>query len=157
MTYQATTATFDTTPAILTMERRLPAPRARVFAALTRADMLGRWCCPSSFTCPEAEADARVGGRYRLGMRAPDGSIHRVGGEYREIRPPDRLVFTWSWEGEHELAGHETLVTIELDDLGKSTMLRMTHTGLPSNSARISHREGWTGAFDNLARLVGQD
>ena len=51
------------------------------------------------FTTPIAEVDLKVGGRYRLGMKAPgDNPLLIVGGVYREIVHPERLVFTWQWE-----------------------------------------------------------
>jgi len=138
----------------LRMSREFSASRERVFAAWTQASALGRWLCPQGFTIPSVAADVRVGGRYRIEMRGPDGSSHRVGGEFREVRPPDRLVFTWAWETGNELAGVETEVTVELKEHGGKTLLNMIHRGLPSEAARRSHADGWGGAFANLDAML---
>lgn len=148
---------LDDGPTVLRLDRILPAPRGRVFAALTRAEALRQWLCPEGFSVPAAEADARVGGRYRIEMRAPDGSLHRVGGVYREIRPPELLVFTWAWEPENEMAGVETTVRVELAADGDKTRMSMVHTGLPTAKARDSHAWGWSSAFNNLERLVADE
>ncbi len=139
----------------LTMTRLLRAPRARVFAAFASADMLGAWLCPVGFTC-RAEADFRVGGRYVLTMRAPDGGESRVAGVYREIRAPERVVFTWAWDalGDNDYAGIETEVTVSLTARGDTTALEMIHRGLPDDAACRRHEWGWSGAFDNLANAV---
>ncbi|MBK5187009.1 MAG: SRPBCC domain-containing protein [Gemmatimonadaceae bacterium] len=70
-------------------------------------------------TVPLYEIDLRVGGRYRLTMRGPDGVDHRVSGVYRVIDPPARLEYTWMWDNEH--VDGETIVTIEFLDCGGST------------------------------------
>ena len=58
-----------------------------------------------------AEADARVGGRYRIVMRTSDGEEHDVSGVYREVVPNEKLVFTWAWRSTPE---RESLVTVML-------------------------------------------
>jgi uncharacterized protein YndB with AHSA1/START domain len=50
-----------------------------------------------------------VGGRYRIDMRGPSGNLYRIVGEYREVRPPERLVYTWRWEIAQDVG--ETLVS----------------------------------------------
>ena len=84
-TNQATTpdpATF------LNMTRTFAAPRDKVYAAWTEPEHLKQWWGPEGFVSPSAEIDLRVGGRYRAGMRAPDGTEMAVVGEYTEITPP---------------------------------------------------------------------
>jgi uncharacterized protein YndB with AHSA1/START domain len=147
----------DEGPTVLRMQRVLPAPRERVFTALTRAEALRQWLCPEGFSVPAAQSDPRVGGRYRIEMRAPDGSMHRVGGVYREIRAPELLVFTWAWEPENDMAGVETTVRVELTADGSKTLMSMIHTGLPTPKARDNHAWGWTGAFNNLERLLAKE
>jgi uncharacterized protein YndB with AHSA1/START domain len=142
---------------ILRMQRVLPAPREKVFAALTRAEALRQWLCPEGFTVPAAQSDPRVGGRYRIEMRAPDGTKHGVGGVFRELRSPELVVFTWAWEPENDMAGVETTVRVELAAQGTKTLMSIIHTGLPTPKARDSHAWGWTGAFNNLERLVAKE
>ena len=81
------------------IERRFAAPAQAVFEAWTSAELLRRWYPPGAdWDTPVAEVDVRVGGKLRLVMRRPDGQAFGGGGEYLEIRPPERLVFTWRWD-----------------------------------------------------------
>jgi uncharacterized protein YndB with AHSA1/START domain len=99
-----------------------------------------------------AEVDLRVGGRFRIHMREPDGKEHRVGGAYRVIDPPRKLTYTWQWETESSTNDPvETLVTIEFLPRGKGTELVLTHEGFASEEARRSHEHGWAGIMEKLA------
>ena len=141
----------------LHLERSLSAPREAVFAALTEHEQLLRWWAVSTEHRPTiAEIDLVVGGRYRLGMRGPSGAEHVVGGEFHEIEPPRRLVYSWAWEtGGEEEAASETVVTIELEAQGSdSTLLRLTHRRFPSDDQAARHREGWCGVLDSLTRTL---
>jgi uncharacterized protein YndB with AHSA1/START domain len=81
----------------LTISRTINAPRDRVFEAWTDpAQLHKRWGAGENFTAPIAEVDLRTGGSYRLGMQPPGQETpHVVVGVYREVSPPERLVYTW--------------------------------------------------------------
>lgn len=144
-------AQSTTTKPALKLARTYGAPLEKVFRAWTDPEIMKRWFAPSdAFSVPEVEVDARVGGRYRIVMRAPDGEYHRVGGVYREVVRPTRLVFTWAWESTPE---RESLVTVEFVDRGDMTELTLTHEQFADAEARDKHREGWTGCLERLARL----
>jgi uncharacterized protein YndB with AHSA1/START domain len=96
-----------------------------------------------------AEADARVGGRYRIVMRA-HGEEHDVSGVYREVVPNERLVFTWAWRSTPE---RESLVTLTFKADGDGTMLTLLHEQFFDEEARDRHQHGWTGTLDKLVRL----
>jgi uncharacterized protein YndB with AHSA1/START domain len=136
----------------LEVRRTLAAPPARVFAAWTRPEELKRWAAPGAFTTPLAEVDLRVGGRYRIHMREPDGKEHRVVGVYREVDPPRRLVYTWSWETNPEVT--DSVVTVEFHDRGGSTELVLRHEKLPTTESRDRHAMGWGGCLDKLETVV---
>ena len=129
----------------LEVRRTVAAPRETVFQAWTRVD--------AGWSTPIAEVDLRVGGRNRLGMLEPgkDGP-YVVGGEYREVTPPEKLVFTWIWEGPEP--AEETLVTVEFLDQGNATEVIMTHQNFADQHMRDEHQKGWGGCLAQLASLV---
>ena len=97
----------------LTLKRRLKAPPAKVFAAWTDPEKVNRWFAPGEATTQRAESDARVGGRYRFVMRAPDGEEHDVSGVYRDVVANRKLVFTWAWKS--RAGARKSLVTVLLN------------------------------------------
>jgi uncharacterized protein YndB with AHSA1/START domain len=135
----------------LVITRVFEAPVALVFACWTEPDRQARWMAPTGFTSLGGEADFSVGGRWRAGMRSPEGKEHWVGGVYREIVPPGRLVFTHRWEEEIAV---ETLVTVKLTERGGQTEMRFRQTGFRSLDSRDGHRGGWSEAFDKLAEHI---
>src|SRR3954447_14604623 len=85
--------------AVVRVERRIAAPREKVFDAWTDPSVLRDWWSAMPTMSPGAiEVDLREGGRYRMEMRADDGQVHTVVGEYREVRGPERVAYTWTWE-----------------------------------------------------------
>ncbi len=139
----------------LRLTRRLKAPREAVFDAWTRPEALARWFGPEGVNARKVEVDLRPGGHYSLEMHQTDGGIMPLSGVYREVRPPERLVFTWVW-GQGGMAGVETVVTIELAEADGETELTLVHEGLPSEEFRGHHEMGWTGSFNCLEELLEQ-
>lgn len=142
-------------PTALRLERSFNAPAQVLFDAWTSAETLRRWWPAGwDWETPVAEVDPRVGGRLRLVMRSPDGEEFGGSGEYLEIDPPSRLIFTWTWDG-HE--GHQgtQLVEVEFEerDDGTTTVV-LTNRGLKDEESKRSHREGWEKSLDNLDRLL---
>lgn len=133
------------------LTRVLPATPAEVFEAWTRPEILSRWFAPGELRAEVAELDPRPGGRYRVAMHHPSGATHVVTGSYREVVPPERLVFSWAWEGED---APETLVTVEFRPVGDNTEMLFTHEGFPTAEARDQHLHGWTGSAGKLAELL---
>lgn len=143
---------------VLRIERTFSAPRERVFAAWTQPELLRRWA-PAGIRIGRAEADIRVGGRFRTEMHLHEtGELHVAAGKYLEIDPPVRLRFTHGWlqEGEEpeDVDARATTVTMELIDEGPRTRMIFTQTGFASEAARGGHREGWQSAFESLEKLI---
>jgi uncharacterized protein YndB with AHSA1/START domain len=145
----------DPTP--LRLQRAFNASAEAVFDAWTSAEVLRRWWpAGSDWETPVAEVDARVGGSLRLVMRSPDGEKFGGRGEYLEITRPERLVFTWTWDG-HE--GHEgtQLVEVEFNEHADgTTTVVLTNRGLRDEESKRSHRDGWLASFDNLERVLAR-
>jgi uncharacterized protein YndB with AHSA1/START domain len=135
--------------------RRYSAQPEVVFEAISRAEYVAQWLSPSDAIQTEVtQFDFRLGGRFRLGFS--EGSKHYgfVSGEYIEIRVPERIVFTWTWEPPDAHAGIETEVEIELTAIGGETELVLTHRRFPASEMRTRHAEGWAGALTRLERLM---
>jgi uncharacterized protein YndB with AHSA1/START domain len=130
---------------VIEIRRRLPAPAAEVFRWWTEADRLCEWMSPVGTV--EAQVDLRVGGALRIVMRG-EGTVIEHFGEYIEIDPPRRLVFTWV----SPFTGAEpSLVTLELEPEGAdATRLLLVHSRLPESVAK-SHRDGWGTMLDRLS------
>ena len=133
----------------LRLSRRFKAPREAVFRAFTDPAALAKWFGPEGMNVKNVKVDLRPGGGYSMVFDETDGESHGLSGVYREISPPQRLVMTWVWD-HGEMAGIETLVTIELAQAGAETELTLTHEKLPSQESRDLHRQGWTSSFKCL-------
>lgn len=142
--------------ALLRLERTYAATPEEVFDAWTHPEVLRRWwAAQPTWTSPGCEVDLRVGGRYRLSMRTDEGQMHVVGGEYREVDRPRRLVYTWCWEGtDGPDPGHASLVTVEFRADGAGTTVVLEHAGLTSEESRAGHESGWIGVLENLGRRI---
>ena len=142
-------------PGALRIRRTVPAPPHKVFRAWTDPEALALWFAPSDqYRTTVPELDLTVGGRYRIEMRLGE-KVFVVVGIYREIRPPEKVVFTWRWESEpdHGDAG-ETLVTVELQGRGSGTDVTLTHERFGNEKAREEHAQGWAGCLDGLQRFL---
>ncbi len=143
----------DSEGATLRLTRNFSAPRETVYRAFTDPEVLSKWWGPKGVTCQAVDMDVRPGGRYHLEMLSPEGNTHILDGEYREVTPSSRLVYTWTW-GMGPLAGHETLVTLEFNDRGGATELVLTHEMLVDEEARDLHGKGWSSSLDCLEELL---
>jgi uncharacterized protein YndB with AHSA1/START domain len=150
-----TTAPEPPDRGVLRLERTFKAQVEVVFEAWTSPQLLRRWWpAGPEWETPVADVDARVGGRLRLVMRNPSGEEFGGGGEYIEISPPHRVVFTWTWDG-HEGHRGTQLIEVDLEERDdRTTRLVLTNRGLEDEEAKRLHREGWELSFDNLERVL---
>ncbi len=137
----------------LRLTRRFKAPREAVFHAFTDPVALAKWFGPEGVQVTDVKVDLRSGGAYSMVFGEKDGESHGLSGVYREISPPERLVMTWSWS-HGDMAGIETLVTIEFGAAGAETELTLTHEKLPSRNALDMHSQGWTSSFKCLDQAI---
>ena len=139
----------------LKLERHIKAPREHVFKAWIDPKQIQQWFVP----CGKAEehkatsvkCDPRVGGKFRIQTQKADGEYFTAAGTYREVRPPEKLVFTWAWKTTPE---RESLVTVEIKPDGDGSLLTLTHAQFFDEEARDRHQGGWTGALDKLEKFV---
>jgi uncharacterized protein YndB with AHSA1/START domain len=106
---------------------------------------------PRGSTTISGKMDIRPGGAWSRSMQAPDGSVIRKHGVYREIVTPERLVLTYVTDDSAGNPGPETLVTVTFADLDGETSLTLQQTAFPSVAVRDDHRRGRTGALERFA------
>jgi uncharacterized protein YndB with AHSA1/START domain len=147
--------------ATLVVRRLLNAAPELAFEAWTSAAHVQQWMRPQpGMTVPHAIMDVRVGGKYRIQMKDADGEFFTAAGEFQEVQPPTRLVYTWDFEkdgsGEEfgELEGKTSLVTVEFRAQGDKTEFVLTHTRFLTVESRDSHAGGWDKITENLAQFV---
>jgi uncharacterized protein YndB with AHSA1/START domain len=160
-----TQATIEKENIKLQLTRVFDAPRDLVFKAWTDANQFQHWfgaaACGGS-SLQSAKVDARVGGKYRIQVRRADGEYFTTVGIYREVKPPERLVFTWQFEKDGsgdefgEVEPPEMLVTLEFKARGKQTELILTHEKFASVESRGRHEEGWTRCLNELGKFVAK-
>jgi uncharacterized protein YndB with AHSA1/START domain len=137
----------------LQLRRTFAAPRDRVFRAWTDAKEFALWFHPTNdHTTIVSELNPRVGGNYSLEMHHKGGNVHRLSGTYQQIKPPEKLVFTWRWATDPP--GQESLVSLEFLDLGNATEIVLSHGQFPSTEEREKHSQGWQGCFDQFQKYL---
>ena len=138
----------------LEIKRFINAPRERVYAAWTDPAELQRWFGPEEVRTIKIAADVRVGGKYRWDLVKQDGEEWACLGEYRELVPGRKIVFTWKWDDDEAWENHDSVVTVELSDRDGGTEVKLTHEKLPSEESRDRHNEGWNSVLDRLEKFV---
>jgi uncharacterized protein YndB with AHSA1/START domain len=139
----------------LEVRRVINARRDRVYAAWTDPGQLGQWFGPENVQTRNLVADARVRGKFQWDLTNPEGEEMTVVGEYRELQPGRKIVFTWKWQDDEDWERHESIVTVEFSDCDGGTEVRLTHERLPSKASRDRHSEGWTSLLEKLEKFVG--
>ena len=148
------------------IERIFDAPVDLIWQLWTQPEHFKKWYGPKGFSVPVAQMDVRVGGKRLvcMEMQTPDRSMKMwFTGEYREVAPNKRLVYTDSMADEHgnvatpsamgmpEGQHSTTEITVQLEDLGGRTKMVMTHAGIPADSGGAG---GWEQAFAKMADYI---
>ncbi len=145
--------TGDPDGLILHLEKVLQAPKERVFAACVEPEKLAEWWGPAGFTTLSVDLDVREGGRYRIAMQPPDGEAFHLRGEFLQIDPPRRLVYTFEWE-EPDPDDQETVVTLSFLDDRKGTKLVLDQGPFATEARYALHEVGWTETLERLAQSL---
>jgi len=140
---------------VLEMERLIPAPPERVFEYWTEPELVAKWFGPGDFDVPSSDLDLRPGGKWRTTIRSPEGTLRTVSGVYSTIEPPRRLVFTWAWDDDNGVRGHETQVTVTLEPTPGGTRLRLVQEDFQNREVRDRHNGGWASSLSKLQRVAG--
>ena len=142
----------------LIIVREFRAPRSLVFRAWSDAEMLPRWFCPEGCDLPFQRFDPRVGGTYRVCMRGKEsGTEWWVQGEFLEIVPDERIVFTHVWDDVARRPDEDSVVTVTFSDTDVGTRMHFFQQRFVSTFERDDHRGGWISCSNRLDILVGRD
>jgi len=152
-------------PAPLRVSRVFSAPRETVFKAWSSADHIKRWFCPSGYSVPEATVEMRVGGRFEVCMRSPEGVDHWTKGKFTEVVAPDRLTI------DHHVIDpcgggplFSALTQVKFSAAAGGTLMEVVQTYTLSDPAQAEPMlkgapEGWRQTLDKLeaeiARIQG--
>ena len=141
----------------IVVTRLFDAPRTLVFDCMSKPDLVKRWLLgPPGWTMPVCEIDFRVGGRYRYVWRGPDATEMGMGGVYREIVPPERIVQTELFD--QDWTGGETLSTANFNEEASRTTLTITvvyaSKEARDGALRTGMTEGMSAGYDRLEELL---
>ncbi len=140
-------------PYTIRLHRVLKAPPEKVYRAFLDADALSRWLPPYGFLCSVEHVDARVGGTFRMAFRNyTTGHAHSFGGEFLELEPNRKLVYTDRFD-DPNLPG-EIKVTVELTEVFCGTDLRIEQAGIPDLIPEAGCYLGWQESLLQLANVV---
>ncbi|HET6871136.1 MAG TPA: SRPBCC family protein [Solirubrobacteraceae bacterium] len=140
----------------LRVVRRVRAGREDAFDAWVNPARLRAWFGPAGTSVVAVDGELRVGEQYRLHVRHEDGSVVALIWSFREIVPPERLVFGWSVAAGPSAGSVETVVTITFRDRGSFTEIALEHTGEQTDQQRQMFAAGWTDCFAGLEALLHQ-
>lgn len=135
-------------PFVVRREAHIAAPPAAVFALMTDPEKILRWMGT------EAEVKPEPGGLYLVNVTG----ARFARGSFREVVPVHRLAYSFGWDGSEEVPPGSSLVEIDLIEQPDGTLLRLTHSGLPSAAQCASHTEGWVHYIGRLGEVAaGRD
>ena len=129
---------------VVRRETHIPATPAAVFALLTDPDKILRWMGT------DAQLDPQPEGLYLVNVTG----ARFARGSFREVVPVHRLAYSFGWDGSEEVPPGSSLIEIDLVDEPEGTLLRLTHSGLPSAEQCASHAEGWAHYINRLATVA---
>ena len=140
----------------LVITRMFDAPREMVFKMWTDPNHLIHWMGPIEYPAMKVDNDFHIGGKWRIGLRAADGSEDLwQSGVYREIDEPKKLAFSFMWEGiKGGKQPRETFVSIELEDIGGKTRMTFRQFLFDTVSNRDGHNYGWNSSFDRFDQYL---
>jgi uncharacterized protein YndB with AHSA1/START domain len=140
-------------PNTVRLHRVVATKPEKIYRAFLEGDALAKWLPPNGFTCTVHELDAKAGGRFKMSFRNfTTGHSHSFGGDYLELVPYERIVYTDKFD-DPNLPG-EIQVTVTLKQVSCGTELHIVQAGLPDVIPPEACYLGWQQSLRNLARLV---
>jgi len=140
-------------PSTVRLHRIITAKPQKVYRAFLEPDAVASWLPPFGFTCTVHELDAKVGGKHRMSFRNfTTGNSHSFGGEYQELVPGERLVYSDRFD-DPNMPG-EMKVTVALKAVSVGTEISIQQEGVPDVIPLEACYLGWQESLRKLAKLV---
>jgi uncharacterized protein YndB with AHSA1/START domain len=152
----AMTVTVSPDDLAIEMSRVFDAPRALVYEAHVKPEHIRQWWGWRSSTMTTCDLDARVGGKWRFVSREPDGNEYAFFGEFLEVVPPERLVWTFSFEGMPDAPPVVETFTFEERDGVTTLTARSVYASKEALEGMVATgmEEGARETWDRLAEYV---
>ncbi len=141
---------------ILRLERVFDADPQTVFEAWVNPDWLAQWWGPEGIAIPELSLDVREGGAWTTTMHSRAMGHRTVSGNYRVVDPPNRLAFSWAWDGDDGARGHETEIDIRFERHGGGTRVKLVQQIFARSEDRDNHAGGWQSSFNCLEAFLAR-
>lgn len=126
----------------------------KLYRAFVEPDAIASWLPPFGFVCTVHELDARVGGKHRMSFRNfTTGKSQPFGGEYLELVPGERIVYTDAFDGDAKMPG-QMKTTITLKGVSVGTEMTIRQEGIPDAIPLEACYLGWQESLRKLAKLV---
>ncbi|MET0909254.1 MAG: SRPBCC domain-containing protein [Ilumatobacteraceae bacterium] len=141
---------------VVTLERTIAAPRAKVYRAWLDPTVLARWMGPEGSSVVHATVDERVGGAHHLEMLGPDGAYYEFVSVIDELVPDERIVLTFRFDQD----GEDTLLTLTFRDAeGGGTALHLQHERItlrpPLDGSSVD--TGWNETLTKLQAYFAEE
>ena len=142
----------------LSMTRTFPCSKERLWQAWSDWESAISWWGPVDWPAVSIEADFRTGGEWRAELRSKSGESLFQSGEFLEIIPTEKIVFTFLWEGDNHEDGPGALTTVVvlIKECEEGAVLEFSQTGLKSLASVDGHQGGWMSTFDRLATQIAE-
>lgn len=141
----------------LEAEKTFPVSVDELYDAWIGPDKLKEWWKPAGNQLKEVDIDVTEGGRFRYVFKTNDGEEDlKITGEYKEVEPKKKLVYSWNWELPHTQAvpDNEFQLTIEFSADGQGSRINVTQENFKDKESIHPHQEGWNKALDDLHNFL---
>jgi uncharacterized protein YndB with AHSA1/START domain len=140
-------------PGTIRLHRVIATRPNKIYRAFVESDAIASWLPPYGFLCTVHELDARVGGHHKMSFRNfTTGESHGFGGEYLELVPGQRLVYTDRFDDPN--LPSEMRVTVDLKAVSVGTEMHIEQQGVPDLIPLDGCYLGWQASLRKLAKLV---
>ena len=138
----------------VTLERHFPAPPEKVFAFVSKTELLLKWWGPEGMHTPEHDLAFDRTGAWWSVMVNGEGQRYKVSGQVTHVDAPNSVGFTWAWHDETDARGVESHVTIRLVPAQNGgTDMTLSHVDLPNAETAQNHTMGWTSSLKKLEAM----